>query len=118
MIFLKSDYTKEELSEITKAYNEFKNAMEIASTAFKVLREFRPEGDCDNEPPDDINQWTRFEDLEEIFSCQGRDELRIISAKEFETSYKTEKEHDTWYSKELVEVRDKIQSDYEKMMFW
>lgn len=118
MIFDKNDLTKENQKEIKSAYDSFRNSMLIASEQFKRLRQFIPEGDCSEDPPDNINMYTQFELLEDIFSGIKRDELLFLSHADIEKRFTSGKESDIWYDVELVEARDQIQINYERMMFW
>lgn len=92
-------------------------SMRKAKEAFKTLRKHQPEGDCQIAPPDDINLWTRYEDLDEIFSSLDYDSLKIISTEEFEKMYESGKESDTWYSKDAVDERDRMQSARERFLY-
>lgn len=117
MIFNKDDLTKEEKEQAESAYAGFKESMLKAYGHFKELRELMPEGDCREEPPDDINMYTRFEMLDDIFDSVKKDELRILSDKEIEKRFESKKEYDEWYSVDLVKDRNQIQIDYENFWF-
>lgn len=116
MIFDKDDFGDNE-QEIKENYDGFKNNMISAFEYFKRLRHFKPEGDCQEEPPDNINMYTQFELLEDIFESISRDELLILPTKEIRKRFDSHDEYDEWYCVDLIEARDQIQIDYEKFFF-
>lgn len=117
MIFDIDELTKEEQEEIKQLYSDFKKTMLDASEKYKKLREFRPEGDCQEDPPDDINMYTQFELLSDIFSSIRQDDLRLLTHNNIKKSFMSGNEHDSWYDVELVEARDQLQIRYEKFLF-
>lgn len=117
MIFNKDDLTREERKDAELAYAGFKESMLKAYDYFKELRELMPEGDCREEPPDDINMYTRFEMLDDIFSSIKQDELHILSGKDIEKRFESKEEYDEWYCVDLVKARNQIQIDYENFWF-
>lgn len=116
MIFDRDDYGDEE-QQIRESYDGFKSNMLSAFEYFKKLRHFKPEGDCQEEPPDNINMYTQYEMLEGIFESISRDELLILPAKEIHRRFGSKDEYDEWYCVDLVEARDQMQIDYENFFF-
>ncbi len=117
MIFDKDELTKEGKEEVEAAYSGFKESMLKAYDYFKKLRSMMPEGDCQDETPDNINMYTKFELLNDIFDSVKEDKLRILSDKEIQKRFESKKEYDEWYCVDLVKARNQIQIEYEKFWF-